>query len=208
MIAKFRGKAKNASTLGFEAGDWLYGSLINNAFFFEDGTPACSILDTNYIADGCWEDLADWMDDFEVDPATVGQWTGKKDKKGIDVYEGDVFDVADRYVEVYWNEHLAMWDTKFKAFNGKGGKWFVGGLKSCDWEQYAEVVGNIHEEKILALHMVTLDGIKVIVGINKVSHIKATPQGDDYLIRVHTLSGDSYQTMLADLDDIPEELLK
>lgn len=196
MIPKFRGKR-------IDNNQWVYGIPLHLG-------ERCWIVNgfrlSYYDEDSLNAHLS--MNQLEVIPETVGQFTGKKDKKGTEIYEGDVFDVADRYVEVYWNEHLAMWDTKFKALNGKGGKWFVGGLKSCDWEQYAEVVGNIHEEKILALNMVTLDGIKVIVGINKVSHIKATPQGDDYLIRVHTLSGDSYQTMLADLDDIPEELLK
>lgn len=136
MITKFRGKAKNASTPGFEAGGWLYGSLINNAFFFEDGTPACSILDTSYIAYDCWEDLADWMDDFEVDPATVGQWTGKKDKKGKEIYLGDFSISNDGCWVVEWV------DGGFAFVHARDGDTFMFSELFMDEE---EITGNIHD---------------------------------------------------------------
>lgn len=137
MIAKYRAKR-------IDNNQWVYGMPLyyNGRCWIANGFRL-----SYYDEDSLNAHLS--MNQFEVDPKTAVQWTGKKDKNGKDVYEGDVFDVADRYVEVYWNEHLAMWDTKFKALNGKGGKWFVGGLKSCDWEQYAEVVGNIYDEELL-----------------------------------------------------------
>lgn len=149
MIAKFRGKAKNASTLGFKAGDWLYGSLINNAFFFEDGTPACSILDTNYLACDCWEDLADWMDDFDVDPATVGQWTGV-----TGVYEGDIVEgescgrnePAFYYrgvVEYFTESHVVGWHVVDEI----GGAWELQQICARISMEHisGRVIGNIHD---------------------------------------------------------------
>lgn len=150
MITKFRGKSKDKSTMGFDAGIWLYGSLINNVFFFKDGTPACSIIDTSYLAYDCWNDWGEWMDDYDVDPKTVGQFTGKQDVNGVDIYADDILLVKNHYLKVFWNFHLAQWDTQFLRLHESvvdkfRVEWIPGGLKNCDWEYYAEVVGNIHE---------------------------------------------------------------
>ena len=87
-MGKYRGKS-------LKTGEWLYGGLINNLFFNrESKVPVCYILDCMKIGDyDCFEDLVDYFDDLEVDPDTVGEFTGLKDKYRNDkeVYSDDIY---------------------------------------------------------------------------------------------------------------------
>ena len=99
--------------------------------------------------------------EVEVISKTVGQFTGKKDKNGKEIYDGDKFKPDTSNDEV---KSVVRWDNEFAKFvvDSYGYNYHIGEgsqevyeneLSICDTIdlgdmilEYCEVVGNIHEK--------------------------------------------------------------
>ena len=120
---KFRGKR-------LDNGEWVYGFLIQ----YENGWFIC-----NFIGDAY---------QYEVDPSTVGQFTGILDKNEREIYEGDI--LKDTNNAIYYVDFIRgcfYLKTNYKSFPHLG---WTEWLPMCEIDRLAipvefEIIGNIYE---------------------------------------------------------------
>ena len=126
---KFRGKRK-------DNGEWVVGYYYSECdvyYIFEDRQKE-SMLNRNTP--------------HRVIPETIGQYTGLKDKNGVEIYEGDIVERhgSKTYRDIVFVEISARFCYRFK--DGAGNN-ILSAINKQDMAEFFKVIGNIHDNKEL-----------------------------------------------------------
>ncbi len=131
MIPKFRGRSVEA----FSEEEWKYGYLIEDegySFIINQ------VIEANeqYITIGSW---------CPVNPDTLGQSTGLKDKNGKEVFVGDIIKCTRGCLhEVYIEKEYGG-----TYCGGMPAVYLKGLREGYAWTEHEEIIGNIYENREL-----------------------------------------------------------
>jgi uncharacterized phage protein (TIGR01671 family) len=138
---KFRAKAiENIETHldGIEIGDWVYG------YYYFDRANMTGIIVTDLLEESGGIGSGIMQCHIKVDPETVGEYTGLPDKKGKEIYEGDIVQCIP-YVEFY--REVVFIGSKYWLINKSTDNLDVQfPLEVVKTSHYnSKVIGNIYE---------------------------------------------------------------
>ena len=102
----------------------------------------------------CWGTTNGVPNMVEIDPETVGQYTGLTDKEGQKIFEGDIVKLTDDYNDFEWKAVVVFgnpggaycWGWNFLPIDGYKGTTDI--LMWVEMEAtgaYCEVIGNIYD---------------------------------------------------------------
>lgn len=138
----FKAKKKNWQELPKDE-QWVQGYLFDDGF--ENGRMFVGgLVVEKYTGTACDDWTVTGINFYEIDPSTICQCTGLKDKNGKLIWENDV--VKDEHGNLY----KAFWQNNYYQFSWVcvkseifliGVKWDLYGLRSFE----IEVVGNIFD---------------------------------------------------------------
>ena len=123
---KFRGKR-------LDNGEWVKGDLLQ----YESGEAA--IL-KHFSKHG--KECSEMLNRDKVDPATVGQYTGLKDRNGKDIYEGDILEYMTVFGGIY--DDAVVFENGFFGIKYEGR--FLISVNDLLEEVNVCVIGNIHNQ--------------------------------------------------------------